>query len=122
MHWPWLGNARAGTFHSVRILRISSTLSSIPIYPYSGIRAAIVKTTIEISDLLLKEAKRVAAREGTTLRTLVEQGLRHELKQRSRSGTFRLRKETFRGTGLQPGAKGLSWDQLRELAYTGRGT
>lgn len=81
-----------------------------------------MKTTIEISDQLLKEAKKIAAREGTTLRTLVEQGLRHELKQRAKSATFRLRKATFRGKGLQPAAKGLSWDQLRELAYTGRGT
>ncbi|MET0657522.1 MAG: DUF2191 domain-containing protein [Steroidobacteraceae bacterium] len=81
-----------------------------------------MKTTIEISDMLLKEAKRVAAQDGTTLRTLVEQGLRHELKQRTRASAFRLRKETFKGKGLQPGAKGLSWDQLREFAYTGRGT
>lgn len=80
-----------------------------------------MKTTIEISDFLLKEAKKIAAREGTTLRTLVEQGLRHELKQRARSTSFHLRKATFKGRGLQPGAKGLSWDQLRELAYTGRG-
>lgn len=81
-----------------------------------------MKTTIEISDILLKEAKKIAAREGTTLRTLVEQGLRHELKQRAGSKSFRLRKATFKGKGLQSGAKGLSWDQLRELAYAGRGT
>lgn len=84
--------------------------------------ATHMKTTIEISDLLIKEAKRVAAREGTTLRTLVEHGLRHELKQRAQSTSFRLRKATFKGKGLQPAAKDLSWDQLRDLAYTGRGT
>jgi hypothetical protein len=81
-----------------------------------------MKTTIEISDPLLKEAKKVAARERTTVRALVEQGLRNELKQRTRSTSFRLRKATFKGKGLQRGAKDLSWDQLRELAYAGRGT
>jgi len=81
-----------------------------------------MKTTIEIADMLLKEAKKVAARDGTTLRVLVEQGLRHELEQRVRSARFRLRKASFKGKGLQPGTKDLSWEQLRELTYSGRGS
>ncbi len=80
-----------------------------------------MKTTIEISDPLLKEAKKLAAREGVTLRTLVEKGLRHELERRAKPTQFRLRKATFKGDGLSPGAQGLSWDQLRDLAYDGRG-
>lgn len=58
----------------------------------------------------------MAARDGTTLRTLVEQGLRHELNQRKTPSSFRLRKASFKGTGLQPGAVGLTWDQIRDLA------
>jgi hypothetical protein len=34
-----------------------------------------MKTTVEISDSLLREARKLARREGTTLRALVEQGL-----------------------------------------------
>ena len=81
-----------------------------------------MKTTIEISDALLKDAKRVASLDGVTVRTLVESGLRHELERRKRPTAFHLRRATFKGKGLQAGARGLSWDQLRELAYTGRGT
>ena len=39
------------------------------------IRRVIMKTTIEISDPLLREVRQLAAREGVTLRTLVERGL-----------------------------------------------
>jgi hypothetical protein len=80
-----------------------------------------MKTTIEISEQLLREAKKVAARDGTTLRTLVEDGLRHELSHRQKPNSFRLRKASFKGKGLQPGAVGLTWDQIRDLAYGGRG-
>jgi hypothetical protein len=79
-----------------------------------------MKITIEISDALFSEAKRVAAREGITVRTLVEQGLRQVISERKRSRPFKLRKATFKGRGIHPSARGLNWDQLRELAYAGR--
>lgn len=80
-----------------------------------------MKTTVEISDALLVEAKKVAAREGTTVRTLIEQGLRHAIAGRGRRGRFKLRKASFKGRGLSVDARGASWQQLRELAYEGRG-
>lgn len=41
-----------------------------------------MKTTVEIADALLTEAKDVVAREGTTLRSLLEAALRAELDRR----------------------------------------
>jgi hypothetical protein len=82
---------------------------------------AHMKTTVEISDALLDEAKTFAAREGTTVKTLIEQGLRQVISQRKRGRAFRLRKATFKGRGLSAEAKGLGWERLRELAYEGRG-
>jgi Arc/MetJ family transcription regulator len=80
-----------------------------------------MKTTIEIADSLLAEARRVAAREDTTVRALVEQGLRHVLAERKRSRAFHLRKASFKGDGLQPGVATASWERIREMAYEGRG-
>jgi hypothetical protein len=80
-----------------------------------------MKTTVEISDALLDEVRQLAAREGTTVRALVEQGLRRVLAERARSSGFRLRKATFKGDGLQPGVATSSWERIRELAYEGRG-
>jgi hypothetical protein len=82
---------------------------------------ARMKTTVEISDPLLEEAKRTAARDRTTVRALIEQGLRMALEGRSRKGRFRLRDASVRGSGLQHSVKGASWDRVRELAYEGRG-
>jgi len=80
-----------------------------------------MKTTVEISDALLEEAKKVAARDGGTVRQLIEQGLRQVIAQRKEERHFRLRKATFKGDGLTTEAKGAGWDRLRELAYEGRG-
>lgn len=81
-----------------------------------------MKTTVEISDALLEEAKKIAAREDVTVRTLIEQGLRQVVAQRKqRRGPFRLRKATFKGQGLTAEARAAGWERLRELAYEGRG-
>ena len=80
-----------------------------------------MKTTIEISDSLLEEAKRLAAKEGTTVRAYVEQGLRRIVAERKSRGLFRLRKATFKGKGLQPGVQDATWKRIRETIYHGRG-
>lgn len=80
-----------------------------------------MKTTVEISDALLDEAKKVASRDGISVRTLVEQGLRHAVAERKKRRPFRLRKATFKGLGLDADVKHADWDRLREAAYEGRG-
>jgi len=80
-----------------------------------------MKTTIDISDPLLEKARRIAAREGTTLKALVEAGLRRVVEERTRQHSFTLRPATYKGRGLQREVQGVSWDRLRELAYEGRG-
>ncbi|MFW6126716.1 MAG: type II toxin-antitoxin system VapB family antitoxin [Thermodesulfobacteriota bacterium] len=80
-----------------------------------------MKTTIDIANNLLEEARKLAAREGKTVKALVEEGLRKVLADRERGPGFRLRKATFKGEGLQPDAAGASWERLREMAYGERG-
>lgn len=79
-----------------------------------------VKTTVEITDALLDEAKRVASRESSTLRELIEEGLRRSIDERRKRKGFRLRRASYRGRGLQPGVSS-EWAQLREAVYEGRG-
>jgi hypothetical protein len=50
------------------------------------IQVAIMKTTIEISDRLLREARDLAASEGITLRVVVERGLRRVVEKRRAAG------------------------------------
>lgn len=82
-----------------------------------------MKTTIDIADALLIEAKRVAAAEGTTVRELVEDGLRRGLAERARRRRpFRVQPVTIGGDGLRPELEGVPWHQLLDLAYEGRGS
>jgi len=80
-----------------------------------------MKTTVEISDAILDEAKDIATRERTTVRALVEEGLRRVLDERKRGSSFRLRKATFKGEGLQAEVTGASWERIRDTSYEGRG-
>jgi hypothetical protein len=80
-----------------------------------------MKTTLDISDPLLRDARKIAARERTTLRALVEEGLRQVVTDKTRRRTFRLRKASFKGRGLRPEWRDASWERLRDAAYEGRG-
>jgi hypothetical protein len=81
----------------------------------------MTKTTLDISDPLLRDAKKLAAAEGTTLRALVEQGLRNVVaERRRRAQPFRLRKASVAGQGLNPELDG-DWQRIRDLSYEGRG-
>ena len=80
-----------------------------------------MKTTLEIPEPLLAAAKEAADREGTTLGSLVEEGLRLALDRRQRSERFRLRDASVAGRGLCPELQGSSWRELSDLAYQSRG-
>lgn len=81
-----------------------------------------MKTTVEISDDVLEKARRVAAREKTTLRSLIEEGLRLVLASRRRKERFVLRDSGVDGRGTQAGIDEGDWDQVRDLIYRGRGS
>lgn len=81
-----------------------------------------MKTTIEISNPLLREARRLAARDGTTLRALVERGLRQVVSESKTKPPFKLRDASFKGgKGLQPEFAEAGWDEIRRAIYEGRG-
>jgi len=80
-----------------------------------------MKTTVELSDDLLREAKRVALRERTTVRALIERGLRAVLRERRPASRFALRNAAFRGDGLVAGRSLRDWETIRDLSYSERG-
>jgi hypothetical protein len=80
-----------------------------------------MKTTVQIPDSLFEEARKLAHRERTTLKALIQDGLRRVIAERKRRNRCKLRKATFKGTGLQPHLEGASWDKIRELSYERRG-
>jgi hypothetical protein len=80
-----------------------------------------MKTTVEIPDPLLREARELATREGVTLRTLVERGLHRVVAEAKSGAPFKLRRASFKGKGLQPEFREASWDRLRDLTYLDSG-
>lgn len=79
----------------------------------------IMKTTVEITDALLREAKAYAAREGIPLRQVVERGLQMVV-----GGTppaarrFKLKTVTTKGEGLVCDG---DWGTIRSMIYEGHG-
>jgi hypothetical protein len=80
-----------------------------------------MKTTVEIADSLLAAARRLAAKEGTSVRVLIEEGLRKVVDKRERRGGFRLRRVTFGGDGLSPDLAATDWAAIRDRSYEDRG-
>lgn len=82
---------------------------------------AHMKTTVDISNALFSRTKAMAEREKTTLRALIEEGLRFVLAKRRDRPQFRLKKATFRGKGLQAGFSFDHWESIHDEIYKGRG-
>ena len=76
-----------------------------------------MKTTIDITDGLLAEAKRLAARKHTTVRALVEDGLRLVLDREQQSEGFTLRDGSVGGRGLRPAAQRAGHDAWLDAVY-----
>ena len=81
----------------------------------------IMKTTVEISDALLEEARRLLAEEKTTLRALIEEGLRRVIEDHAERKPFKLRRASFGGQGLRAEVREADWATIRSLTYEGRG-
>ena len=79
------------------------------------------KTTVELSDALLREAKKVALAERTTVRALIERGLRLVVSEPSRRRRFKLRPASFEGDGLVAGRSLQDWAAIRDQIYAERG-
>lgn len=80
-----------------------------------------MRTTVEIPDPLFEEIRALATRQGVTMKTLMERGLRRVLADATECPMFRLRRASFKGNGLNPDLAEAGWDRLRALAHEGRG-
>jgi hypothetical protein len=77
-----------------------------------------MKTTVNLPDELLRQAQEVAHRERTTLKELIEAGLRSVLAEHGRTEAgFALEDASVDGRGLQPEFQGADWGQLRDVIY-----
>ncbi len=79
-----------------------------------------MKTTIDISDALLERAKKHASRSGTTLRALVEEGLRWVLSTERRAMRYRMPDRSVGKPGGRNPLEQYSWPELRDEIYGGR--
>lgn len=79
-----------------------------------------MRTSIDIPDPLLRRAKKLAQRRGTTLRQLLIDGLLSVVEQGTRTSDYQMQDCSFGSGGL---VEGLSWsdtDSLDELVYGDR--
>jgi len=79
------------------------------------------KTTVELPDSLLREAKKAALKERTTVKALIERGLRAVVAASRQRGRFALLDASFHGDGLAAGQSLDDWTAVRDQIYTGRG-
>jgi hypothetical protein len=79
-----------------------------------------MKITVEISDSLVRQIRKVAERDGVPFRALVERGLHRILAESKQEKAFKLRRASFKGQGLQAAVRDASWDRIRALAYGSR--
>ena len=78
---------------------------------------ARMKTTIEISDTLFARSRKLAQREGKTLRALVEEGLLLTLQSRGAKPESSFDLPVFGEGGLREEFQSAGWDVIRDTLY-----
>ncbi|HEY3354150.1 MAG TPA: ribbon-helix-helix protein, CopG family [Polyangia bacterium] len=76
-----------------------------------------MRTTIHINDALARRVRALAAQRGTSMRALVEEGLRRVLDERRPAAPFRLRDASAGEGGLAAGVDDASWETLSRFLY-----
>ena len=79
-----------------------------------------MKTTIDITDALLERARKHAQRSGTSLRALVEEGLRRVLSEERAKPKYVLPDRSVGKPGGRDPLESMSWQDLRDEIYGGR--
>ena len=78
-----------------------------------------MKVTVEIADPLFRQAKSQARQRGTTMRALIEEGLRRVIAEPDSSG-FRLPDCSVTGDGPTERWTETTWDEKLAMMYEGR--
>lgn len=73
-----------------------------------------MKTTIELPDGLLEQAKHLARQEGASLRQLFAEGLHRVLHARRNVARGQLNIPSYGGSGLTPEFEGADWNKIRD--------
>ena len=81
-----------------------------------------MKTTIEISDSILRQAKKLVREQNVTLSSLIEEGLSKVIEERSDRSNIRVTPVVFDGKGLTADFQCVRWERIRDAAYTGSGS
>ena len=79
-----------------------------------------MKTTIELPDALLGQARRYAGARNMTMKALIEQGLRKIMAEEKNEPKFKLRDCSVGGNGMTPEYQNATWEQKLEMIYEGR--
>lgn len=74
-----------------------------------------MKATVDIAESVLREAKMIAAREGVTLRSLVEEGLRRVIDARAGEQAYALPDMRYGRGGGVPGVDPDDWASIKDL-------
>jgi hypothetical protein len=84
---------------------------------------AHMKTTVEIAEDLFARTREVSRREGTTLRSLIEEGLRVALARHEEAiaREYDWPDLSVGGDGLAPELGDGGWEPIRSLIYGGHG-
>ena len=101
--------------------RLIARRTPVTIRPVSLIWDTHMKTTIELPDDLLERSKAVARRENSTLKALIEEGLRLALRARTRKRAAPFAVQPFQGDGLTPEFAAAGWERIRDEIYRDRG-